>query len=535
MPLILACAECGKRYRTDPGRIPRGGGFVRCPGCKSRIPVRATPPSEHAAAAAPEATLSESPREAVGDPDDGGGADAGGESEGVLHLLAEEGLLAARDLDEVREWIFEGRIWPDDLVFVPGEEALRADAHPLTRDLFKQARDGADESEEKPEPPTIGATAASGTAAAELLAQPWPEQPAAPEVDTETVHRGASLPAGVRAFGVVNLLLSLVLPPNPLGLAAATGLLRGRAWGRALTTAWAGLELLFLLVIWSGLTALLLERGATFPLELGSRGIAVLLEPPLLAVLAFGALGAYLVVQWSYLSRPDIASRFGGGGERVALWAGWIVGWAFLSAIALATLILVPRLESWGPFSKYIEKPPAPAPVTATAPPAAAEDMRVYSEDGLVSIQVAERWSVTSVKAGPDAKLGLLLQGSRENPAGTIRVSTARPEDVDRMNRRFDKIEDNQRTIQSVEDVAMGNLIGRRIVLSSQLRGGATGQVLLSLHDEERGYQFSCAATGPGFDQIRLECDRMAGSLLIVHSSPAPDAGTVAQPAPAVP
>ncbi|MDP3937851.1 MAG: hypothetical protein Q8R92_06920 [Deltaproteobacteria bacterium] len=533
--MILACLECGKRYRTDPGRIPRGGGYVRCPGCKARIPVQAAPTSEQAAEAAPEATLPESPREAPGDPDDGGGAAAGAESEGVLHLLAEEGLLAARDLDEVHEWIFEGRIWPDNLVFVPGKEALRADTHPLTRDLFTRARDEAEESEEKAEAPTIGATAVSGTAAAELLAQPWPEEATGTDAETETVHRPAALPAGVRAFGVVNLLLSLALPPNPLGLVAAVGLLRGQAWGRTHTTAWAGLELLFLLVIWSGVTALLLARGTPFSLDPGTRGIGVLLEPPVLAVLAFGALGAYLVVQWSYLSRPDIASRFGGGGERAALWAGWIIGWACLSAIALATLIVVPRLESWGPFSQYIEKPPAPPPVAAPAPPATAEDLRIYAEDGLVSIQVEPRWTVTSVKAGPDERLGLLLQGSRENPAGTLRVSTARPEDVDRMNRRFDKIEGDQRTIQSVEDVAIGDLMGRRIVLSSQLRGGVTGQVLLSLHDEERGYQFSCAATGPGFDQIQAECDRMAGSLLIVRSSSAPDAGAGAQPAPAVP
>ncbi|MFQ5458881.1 MAG: zinc-ribbon domain-containing protein, partial [Myxococcota bacterium] len=41
--MIIACPGCEKRYKVDPKRIPPRGGFVRCPACTERIPVRNTP------------------------------------------------------------------------------------------------------------------------------------------------------------------------------------------------------------------------------------------------------------------------------------------------------------------------------------------------------------------------------------------------------------------------------------------------------------------------------------------------------------
>ena len=171
-----------------------------------------------------------------------------------------------------------------------------------------------------------------------------------------------------------------------------------------------------------------------------------------------------------------------------------------------------------------------PAAPVAEAPPS----NRVHTTDGLVSIEAPEPWSIVAVEGGDDAKLGVLLQGSRENPAGKIRISATRPRDVERMNKRFDSLQSDEETIQSVEAARIGDLEGRRIVLWSKVPGGTTGQILLSLEDGTRGYQFSCAAPGPGFEAIRSECDRMAQSLIITSESHATGAQAV-DPAGAAP
>ena len=444
---------------------------------------------------------------------------------------------------------------PDNLVFIPGEEATRADEHPLTQALFGDLAVDSEETEEKPAPPTAEQSlevatadleeAPSGdpldsAATPETVAQPpgdavpdfavatadepwsaaaeeWPVLPsetvAEIEAESAAIGRPAVLPRGVRAISAVNLALSLTLPPNPLGVAAAVGLARGRAWGRVLTTVWAGVQLFLLLLAWSGLATLIAESGVTarpdgqaLPSEFG---------PLLYTALAFGALGAYFIVQWSYLASPRIAEAFKGGGDRAALLGGWIAGWLYIAAIAAGTLLLIPGLESADLFNTGRDAALSPAPAAQQG--RATDARRVYSKDGRVSLLKQPAWSLKVVEGGNDANLGLLLQGSRDDPAGKVRVSSARPRDVERMNKRFDSLETGQETIRSVEAVTVGDLEGRRIVLWSKVPGGTTGQILISLEDGTRGYQFSCAAPGPGFEAIREACDRMAQSLFITR------------------
>ncbi len=564
--MIIVCPGCEKRYKTDPKRIPPGGGFVRCPVCTTRILVRneSSPRRVTAGKIVPPAAPSLEKRQPgpipshepppPADPPVKIATEAHAESAVPIHVLAEEGLLAARDTAELRSWISEGRIWPDNLVFIPGEEAKRADEHPLTQALFGDLAGDSQETEKKPEPPSAEQPLESATAeleeapsgdpldsagppeavaepqseaipafAAPTVDEPWSavaeEWPVLPsetmaeiEAESAAIGKPPVLPRGVRAIGVVNLALSLTLPPNPLGVAAAVGLARGRAWGRTLTTVWAGTQLFILLVAWSGLAALIAARGVAA----GPDGLALPSEfgPLLYSALGFGALGAYFIVQWSYLSSPRIAEGFKGGGDRAALWGGWIAGWLYIAAIAAGTLLLIPGLDPSDLLNpgRKAALPPAPAPQQARA-----SDARVYSKDGLVSLEKQPSWSLKVVEGGDDAKLGLLLQGSRDNPAGKVRVSSARPRDVERMNKRFDSLETDEETIRSVEAATIGDLEGRRIVLSSKVQGGITGQILLSLQDGTRGYQFSCAAPGPGFEAIREECDRMGQSLLVTR------------------
>lgn len=573
--MIIVCPGCEKRYKTDPKRIPPGGGFVRCPVCTTRILVRnesaprsvapeprtgqrsgqtappaATPPEKRQSEPAPSP---EPPPPA--DPPRRITTEAQAESAVPIHVLAEEGLLAARDTEELRSWISEGRMLRDNLVFIPGEEAKRADEHPLTQALFGDLAGDSEETEEKPEPPIAGQLLESATADLEeapsgdpldsagppeaaaqpesgaaptfaaatvdepwsAVAEKWPVLPsetvAEIEAESAAIGKPAVLPRGIRAIGAVNLVLSLTLPPNPLGVAAAVGLARGRAWGRALTTVWAGTQLFILLVAWSGLAALIAASGVTA--RPGGQVLPSEFGPLLYSALAFGALGAYFIVQWSYLASPRIAEAFKGGGDRAALWGGWIAGWLYIAAIAAGTLLLIPGLEPADLFGTGRETALAPAPAAQQA--RAPETLRVYSKDGRVSLEKQPAWSLKVVLGGDDAKLGLLLQGSRDNPAGKVRVSSARPRDVERMNKRFESIKADQETIRSVEAVTIGDLEGRRIVLWSKVPGGITGQILLSLQDGTRGYQFSCAAPGPGFEAIREACDRMAQSLIITR------------------
>ena len=58
----------------------------------------------------------------------------------------------------------------------------------------------------------------------------------------------APIPGSVRAIGILNLVLSLVTPMHPVGIVAAIGLLRARAWGRALTLFWGATTLLALVL-----------------------------------------------------------------------------------------------------------------------------------------------------------------------------------------------------------------------------------------------------------------------------------------------
>ncbi|MFQ5459001.1 MAG: hypothetical protein ACE5FC_11210, partial [Myxococcota bacterium] len=461
----------------------------------------------------------------------------------------------------------------DNLVYLAGEEPRRADEHPLTQALFGEPEAAEREEDEEagagdahaepdgalqdePEAPATGEAqaeperettiagsiaavvnqAAAAIAAkrekAEAASGTWAPQAGedegvpAPRPRRRFRFRALggpeSVPEGVRLLGVVNLSLSLVLPPNPLGVAAAIGLMRGYAWGRTLTTFWAGTQLFILLLVGTGFAAALAAAGiaagpdATPP--------SLWQGPVLLGALAFGALGAYFVVQWSYLSGPRISESLEEGSEQAALWWGWTLSWLYIAGVALVAVLVLPRLGAdW--FMPPRPVATLPAVAMTEAPPSS----RVHTADGLLSIEAPEPWSIVAVEGGDDAKLGVLLQGSRENPAGKVRVSATRPRDVERMNKRFDLLQPDEETIRSVEAARIGDLEGRRIVLWSKVPGGMTGQILLSLQDETRGYQFSCAAPGPGFEAIRPECDRMAQSLIITsksHAPGTPEAGT---------
>jgi predicted Zn finger-like uncharacterized protein len=570
--LILICPECEKRYKTDPRRIPAGGGFVRCPGCKARIPVY--PREPEAAAEAPDAPRVETPAMAspispppqplVGttaeDAPTEETPEPGEEQRPEIRIQAEEGLLVTRDLEEIRNWIFEGRVWPNDLVEAKGSEPAEADSHPLTRELFPPeaprrepepapspaepispeeppadaAPAEAAEPPAQPEP-SIGEAAPMAVKAEaaeppaereakieepapprqeEVEAPRWPEDSGWPdETDLPALEAPKPAPTGVRSVGWLNLLLSLVLPPNPIGVIAAIGLLRGRAWGRTLTLVWSGLQLIVVGMAWFGLTALTLATGRT-PGPLGETGPGLLRGYDLLTlVVVLGtALTAYLIVQWSYLSRPRLTESFTGNGERTALWGGWLLGWLYLMA---AVLLTNATLQRWRENPRAAPQPAAEASVKA-----APSGDRVYTADGLASIVAAPGWEVKASSGGEDAKLGILLKGSRSDPAGTLRLSTATPEALARLNERFEDLEPSDNTIKAVEEVWIGDLHGRQVVLSSPVHGGTRGDIVLSLHDEQRAYQFACTVPGPGFARIRPECEAMAASLVITREPP---------------
>jgi hypothetical protein len=440
-----------------------------------------------------------------------------------IQIQAEDGLLATQDLEEVRDWIFEGRVWPEDLVLTKGGETARADLHPLTRGLFAP---GSPERETQvaPEPaPTAAPAEAAGTAAQaeatidetrpaapeETAAPEWPADSGWPaEMDVPALRPPEPVAAGVRAVGWLNLCLSLVLPPNPIGVIAAVGLLRGQAWGRTLTMVWGGIQLFVVWIAWFGLTALALATGR-IPGPFGEADLFLGLDLLTLVVAVATAMTATLIVQWNYLSRPALIESLTGNGQRAALWGGWLLGWLYLMA---AVLLTNATLQRWS------ESPPAtPQEVVETPRAEAPPESRVFTADGLASIVAAPGWEVKAVAEGEDADLGVLLKGRRDDPAGTLRLSAATPQALARLNERFEDLEPGENTIREVEEIQIGDLQGRQVVLSSATPGGTRGDIVLSLHDEKRAYQFACTVPGPGFEQIRPECEHMAASLLITR------------------
>jgi hypothetical protein len=383
-------------------------------------------------------TAEDAPAEEPSEPDKAGTPE--------IQIQAEEGLLVTRDLEEIRNWIFEGRVWPDDLVQAQGGESAEADLHPVTRDLFPpDSPRRAAEPEPAPSPaepssliapPADAAQAEAAEAPAERQAEieeadplrqeeaeapQWPEDSGWPaEMDLPAVEAPKPVPAGVRSVGWLNLLISLVLPPNPIGVIAAIGLLRGRAWGKTLTLVWGGLQLIVVWMAWFGLTALTLATGR-IPGPFGEAGPGLFRGYDLLTlVVVLGtALTTYLIVQWSYLSRPRLIESFTGNGEHTALWGGWLLGWLYLMAAVLATNA---TLQRWSESPRAAPQPAVEAP--AKAAPSAG---RVYTADALASIVVAPGWEVQAVSEGEDAKLGVLLKGSRRDPAGTLRLRWCSP------------------------------------------------------------------------------------------------------------
>ena len=129
------------------------------------------------------------------------------------------------------------------------------------------------------------------------------------------------------------------------------------------------------------------------------------------------------------------------------------------------------------------------------------------------------------------AKARLMLKGSRHDPAGTLRLSTATPRALARLNERFEDLEPGENTIQAVEEVWIGDLQGRQVVLSSPTQGGTRGDIVLSLHDKQRAYQFACTVPGAGFAQVRPECEAMAASLVITREPPGKESAGPGAPA----
>ena len=536
--MILACPQCRKRYRTDPGRIPPGGGFVRCPACRARIEVRPAEAESERSVAAPigpppalqtpspavdappafqvvEPQAPEPPREGPPAPE--------------VFIRTDGGSYIARDLEEVRKWVLQGRLVREDLISHAGGPEVRADLHPLTRHFFDllQAHETAETgapamAEILPGAPAMAEILPGAPAMAEVPPGA-PEEEAvipAPPVAAETPGDGAGapateetaaespgrLPGNVRAIAVLNFLLSLFPTLSPVGIVAAFGLLRARAWGRALTLFWAMTTFLALVA-----GAVLYARGTLF-LDLSVAVVAA-------------ALAAYLLIVLVTLTRKSVAARFQGGGSLAAV----LLALLFYFALGgfIATGALKNGIERLWPHPAAPRVPPTPrvaAPLPAPAPPPPTEftEGRAFTAEGLASMEVVPGWTVRKVTGGEPAKLGVLLEGERSVPAGTLRFITATPAELEKQDQRFDRVDAERGEIKDVEVVRRGEFTGRKIVTAFPVKGGINGSIVLSLHDGDRGYQFRCGSKGPFFETIRPECERMAASVLLSTRTAAP-------------
>jgi predicted Zn finger-like uncharacterized protein len=610
--VILTCPECRRRYRTDPARIPPGGGFVRCPACKARIEVRApevesasldihAPPPPPPPTAPPAPPTPAPPSPAIEPPPPPPPEPAPERPAYVAHeppapppepepepeperaayvppepppepeptparaaeppeifIRTDGGSYIARNVDELRKWIFEGRLLREDLISHAGGPEIRADEHQLTSLFFETAAGdggeglaggmgiaGAAEASLTPGAETLGSASEADAIAAEAAAaaegappfaadegQTWPSEewpgeeafiPAVPE----------ELTPGARAIGVIDLLLSLI---DPIGLIAAIGLLMRRAWGRALTILWAVVRLLLI----GGVAAAVLEqRGASSPL---ARIRASMLPEAwekiaIASVIGTIALLIYLIWVILYLRREEISARFKPGGARAAVILGmigylviWFAAWQWRASV---------RHDEAGrgaaPSAARAPVAKAPPPAAPAAQPEISEG-RAFTFDGLASIDVAPGWRVRRITEGEPAKLGVLLEGDRDTPAGTLRLIAADPADLARQDQRFATAAVRGRDIRDVEEVRRGEFVGRKVITAFPVDGGTTGYLTLSLHDSRRGYQFRCSAKGPDWSLIEPDCEAMAASLLVSAPSSKPQAGgTEAPSAPSSP
>lgn len=458
----------------------------------------------------------------------------------------------ARDLDEVRQWVTQGRLLREDLIWHAGGPEVRADRHPLTRHFFEML----DAEEAAPTGAPVMEVASPG--AAEGAAGPAPGTPAGEALGTageaavdftedgtavpteaalaeaaglaEAEGEPGRLPGGLRAIGVLDFLLSFLFPPILVGLAAAIGLLRGRAWGRALTLFWATTTLLAITL--GGIR----YAQAPIPVDALRRmapGLPV--EEILLSGAVFGAaLAVYLLVVLVTLARRSAAARFHGGGSLTAILLALIFyvalgGLVVTGALKdqIARLRPLPVAPSTPPKPRVRASLPAPGPL----PPTEVTEGRAFTADGLASVEVVAGWKVRKITEGEPANLGVMLEGERSVPTGTMRLITADPGDLERQDERFDRVDTKRGDIKEVEVVRRGEFEGRKVVTAFPVNGGLTGNLLLSLHDRDQAYQFRCGARGPFFEAIRPECERMAASLLVSNRSAAPAAPTTVQPA----
>ena len=525
---------------------------MRCPACQTRINVQ--PPQEKSTSEPPFAQPSPTPEA----PTPGAQASTAPEEEApektrvpaasappepprkvassrtsVIFIRTEGGSYIAHNLEELARWINEGRVLPEDLISRPGEAEVHADTHPLTKPSFDALAKAADEPLAPPAPARVEALEVpppeethlspdANLAPAQGLETAWSEETETVSAEPpEEVLPAKPLPGGVRAVGVLNLLLSL-LALDLVGFTAAVGLLRGKVWGRALTLLWATLGF-FLFASSIGVRFL-----AAPPLSrLRALAPGVPIETVIIVgTAALGIVAIYLLAVLLYLLRPRISEQFRGGGGALAATLGllYYLGLAFL----LWTLVNQPATSRLiRPWLAPLETPHPriQTPVTKPTPPPAPEAVtegRVYAPERFASFEVAPGWRVQPIVQGESARLGVLLEGERHTPEATVRLSLAKPDQLARQNQRMEDIETTAKAIREVRQVLIGNYHGRKVVISSPFEGGVTGQIMLSLYNNKRGYQFTCAARGPGFDTLRPECERMAESLLLTEAAQAP-------------